>query len=249
MANRLLERKHYFHEHIFDLIDTPEKAYWLGVLYTDGCVTSNGFYTKLETKDRDWLELFKKFMNAEHPLLRGQGTWFISIGSKYLNETLHQYGIIPNKTYDYFIPVYIPKGELESHYWRGCMDGDGCIGYYPTVQSIHQRCRVILCNKNAEFLELIKKFFIGLGYKSYIALKHSKNSDYYHWSYGPRPAYLAKEVLDVLYKDSSIDIRLERKYNTYMKICEAAKELSYVNRKPRGANLAKALVQINDVRS
>lgn len=234
MANNLLSRKHYCEETIFDKIDTPSKAYWLGVLYADGYVDMRGYYTVLETKDLDWLEQFKSFMKSEHTIYKGNGTHILSIGSKYLNSSLQQYGVIPNKTYDHNIDVYVPEKELESHFWRGAMDGDGCIGYYPTVKNIHQRCRVILTNINMNFLLKIQNFFKNnYNIPSYIALKHSKNSQYYHWSYGPRPAYLTKILLDILYKDFTFDICLKRKYNKYLEVLDAAKELEYIQKKPR----------------
>jgi hypothetical protein len=58
--------------HFFDKINTEEKAYWLGFIAADGCVTDKGcLQILLSRKDRDHLELFKKHINGEHPVRDG----------------------------------------------------------------------------------------------------------------------------------------------------------------------------------
>jgi hypothetical protein len=54
-------------EHIFDCIDTEEKAYWLGFLYADGNISSNGHRLEiaLSIKDLEHLSKFKNFLNLE----------------------------------------------------------------------------------------------------------------------------------------------------------------------------------------
>ena len=52
-------------EHIFDTIDTEEKAYWLGFLFADGNVSKrdNCFEMSLAEKDKEHLEKFNNFIN------------------------------------------------------------------------------------------------------------------------------------------------------------------------------------------
>lgn len=51
-------------EHIFDSIDTEEKAYWLGFIFADGNVSKrdNTFEMTLSGKDIAHLEKFNKFV-------------------------------------------------------------------------------------------------------------------------------------------------------------------------------------------
>lgn len=58
-------RKYKVNEDYFKLIDTEEKAYWLGFLYADGCVTQATKYSKrlqvnLSIKDINHLEILRK---------------------------------------------------------------------------------------------------------------------------------------------------------------------------------------------
>ena len=50
-------------EDIFEDINTPEKAYWLGVMYSDGFIAktkyTNKFGISVAEKDKVWLEKFK----------------------------------------------------------------------------------------------------------------------------------------------------------------------------------------------
>ena len=58
------------------MIDTEEKAYWLGFIYADGYIinsikgkTSDAFGITLQEKDKGHLEKFKKSINSNHPIL------------------------------------------------------------------------------------------------------------------------------------------------------------------------------------
>lgn len=60
------QNKTKFNENIFDLIDTEEKAYWLGFIYADGYVSSsnNQFELSLQGSDVEHLNKFNKFMEC-----------------------------------------------------------------------------------------------------------------------------------------------------------------------------------------
>lgn len=55
-----------FNENIFDVIDSEEKAYWLGFLFADGYISSskNTIELSLALKDKEHLEKFAKFMGG-----------------------------------------------------------------------------------------------------------------------------------------------------------------------------------------
>ena len=54
-------------ESCFEIIDNPDKAYWLGVMYSDGYISkatkyTNSFGLSVSEKDLEWVEKFKKFL-------------------------------------------------------------------------------------------------------------------------------------------------------------------------------------------
>ena len=56
--------KYYYNKHFFDVIDTEEKAYWLGFMYADGYITSKSFRIglSLAIKDIEHLRKFNAFL-------------------------------------------------------------------------------------------------------------------------------------------------------------------------------------------
>ena len=54
---------------IFENIDTPEKAYWLGFIAADGCVyvreKNATIRIAIKSSDKEHLEKFKKFMESD----------------------------------------------------------------------------------------------------------------------------------------------------------------------------------------
>lgn len=147
-----------FNEHIFDVIDTEEKAYWLGFIFADGSISSNPikgekkaryvFEISLKGDDSYHLEKFNKFMEYDGNNVKVSNSkcggklfkrcrWMIA--NKHLWETLNSYGCVPNKSLTLQFPdESIFKDEsLIRHFIRGYFDGDGCIsrGIHRTIVS------------------------------------------------------------------------------------------------------------------
>ena len=138
------QNKTKFDEHIFDIIDTEEKAYWLGFIFADGYISSSpldpnkksryNFELSLKLSDRTHLNKFNKFMkyNGDNIKLdnkRKRCRW--SIVNKHLWITLNNLGCIPNKSLVLKFPDknIFKSLDLIIHFIRGYFDGDGCISY------------------------------------------------------------------------------------------------------------------------
>lgn len=123
-------RRFSVNKHYFDLIDTPDKAYWLGYLGADGNVSKLAVMLKCHHHDRDILEKFKESTESQHPIVEGvnnYGSHYVSlrIHSVDMVNALHSHGIIENKTWSLTPPALPP--EFQPHYWRGMIDGDGWV--------------------------------------------------------------------------------------------------------------------------
>lgn len=204
--------KRNFNREIFNDIDTPEKAYWLGYLYADGCVEvreGEGYILQLVSKDRDIIEKFCRFIGCGHvQLIPRWMNYVYQISSKDLVYSLARYGIIPNKTYVHE-KVYIPQGDLENHFFRGLFDGDGSL-----FTGEYKNGRVIGLNVSGLNLQLLEdcKYFFGRG----SIQKVTKKADGYKWVYMGKPNESLK-LLNKIY-GSCLDnenIRMDRKWNLY----------------------------------
>ena len=71
----LTNRRYNVNHNYFDIIDTEEKAYWLGFLYADGYIrerkSGNSLEMKLSIKDKHHLELFRESINSNHIIVDG----------------------------------------------------------------------------------------------------------------------------------------------------------------------------------
>ena len=115
-------------EHYFDEIDTEEKAYWLGFLLADGCIrtNSNMLSVNLSSVDIGHLNKLRKCLKSNNRLYYQKGGTCglscLTISSKPLTKSLAAKGIVAHKKWPYKV---LPK--LRKHFWRGVVDGDGCI--------------------------------------------------------------------------------------------------------------------------
>lgn len=131
--NRLL-KEDYFSE-----IDSEEKAYFLGLIFTDGSIVKDknnkrqdSITLELIETDVEILNQFKKQVNSNSSLSykkrknRKNGTYTLSFRSNQMSSDLSKYGIVPNKTY---VTKHLPQlpEEFVIPFIRGFIDGDGSL--------------------------------------------------------------------------------------------------------------------------
>lgn len=122
-------------EDFFENIDSEEKAYFLGLLITDGTVSPSNPLIRLALTETDVqiLKDFQKVIQHDGKLSFSKGNgktkphYVINICSKQMKEDLSKYGVIPQKT-ELMTSLYKEVEEsLLPHYLRGLIDGDGYI--------------------------------------------------------------------------------------------------------------------------
>lgn len=114
-------------EEYFDIIDTNEKAYFLGLMITDGSVVGNLVSISLNILDSYILNLLSSQIMNCNPLYYSpyRTDVVMHFKSEKVVKSLSKYGIIPNKSFTAYLP-YIGE-QYMSHLIRGILDGDGWI--------------------------------------------------------------------------------------------------------------------------
>lgn len=124
-------RTHVVDHAAFDIL-TDESAYWIGFLMADGCVHSvrrtmlseRELSLSLGKIDEDHVESFRSFLKSDYPIYPDRTQRGISITSPGLCSALIRYGVVPRKS---FTARAADVLALNRHFWRGVMDGDGCL--------------------------------------------------------------------------------------------------------------------------
>ena len=120
-------------EDFFEIIDSEEKAYFLGLIITDGNVfdlkRQNGSMNINITQNDSDAYILEKFLQCVGSNRKvasdGRGCSQATVISKKMAEDLAQYGVFPNKTLFATLPLL--DDELMPHLIRGILDGDGNI--------------------------------------------------------------------------------------------------------------------------
>lgn len=140
--NRLgLKKSRYvYNKDFFEIINTEEKAYWLGFIYADGCIAynkklNNGeLVLKLQWGDYKHLQKFNKSINGNIEVkkvveeLNGKNylQCHLRVYSYKMVLDLIKHGVYINKTKILHFPKDIDN-NLMNHFIRGYFDGDGCV--------------------------------------------------------------------------------------------------------------------------
>lgn len=126
-------RKYNVDDNFFETIDSHEKAYLLGVWYSDGYLVIEGTKTKrigLDVKDTDWLVKIGQTLKSDAPLYKTAKDSIkrFKISSPKLYEDLKKLGCVERKTFLLKFPSeeQVPKEFIYS-FILGVLDGDGSI--------------------------------------------------------------------------------------------------------------------------
>lgn len=127
-----------FNESFFEKIDTQEKAYALGLLFSDGNVCfpkqeklSPSINLTQAENNSEIVFLFKDLISSKNKVLeivekRGQKKYSITVHSKKMAGDLIKCGCPPKKSLSIRFPIFDDE-NLYHHFIRGYFDGDGCI--------------------------------------------------------------------------------------------------------------------------
>ena len=212
-------------EHIFDVIDTEEKAYWLGFLWADGNIshTGNRLEVRLSIKDVKHLEKFRAFLKLENNIRigthKGHGFCHLSVRNKHLWNALKSLGCVPNKT----LILKFPKlnifkyTKLVYDFIRGYVDGDGSLYINKHRNSLETELNLV---GTLDFLSTVKHIFGDFGYIKNKTTKNWNNKAY-SLTFTSFPSRI---ICRILYENANI--YLDRKYDKFLNFCRLEEESS-----------------------
>jgi hypothetical protein len=204
-------RKNKFNERYFETIDTEDKAYFLGLIYSDGCLYKNTLSISLIHTDSYVLESLRDYIGSNSPLYllpprkeKHQFQKKFSVSSELLKKDLERLGITPKKSLILNFPnnQQVPPNLL-NHFIRGVFDGDGSIFSYERIinnkKYIESGISIISSNS------FITNLFNYLKYGNVYSTNYGKNT------------YLSiknkneiKKFIEFIYKDSTIYLKRKK---------------------------------------
>lgn len=114
----------------FKRIDTPNKAYLLGWIASDGCVTKRGFSIKIHAKDIECLNKLRDIICKELPIKvdKVRASCKLEVSSKEMSIDICGHLGIEHKKKSKCVkfPTHLDE-DLKWHFLRGLFDGDGSI--------------------------------------------------------------------------------------------------------------------------
>jgi hypothetical protein len=211
-------------EKYFENIDTENKAYFLGLILTDGCIYSYPNHTKqqlvsvtLHKDDKYLIEDFVKDIKSNKtPTSDGRGCYGINILSDIMVNDLRKYGLHERKSLTSIFPQNLPL-DMYRHFIRGLIDGDGSIAFYNRKNRKVHRKAIRFCQGNKQFLEDMISFLHNQLDVSIVTI--TKEKEHLYSCYWNRNSDL-KKLIHYLYDDSNIFmIRKKERCDLIMQEC------------------------------
>jgi hypothetical protein len=192
-----------------------EKAvyYWAGFLAADGWIEKerNRVGLALQAQDYKHLEKFKNAVESGHDIcpFMNNTAFRIRFNSEQMVKDLEsKFNITQAKTFTYKMPEF-EEPHLFLEFMRGYIDGDGHL-----EKSASKRVALHLCSANRNFLEEYVELcgiLINRIIPQKITLQNNKKGSVYTIRFNLDDS---KDILSLLYANSTEKTRLDRKYDT-----------------------------------
>lgn len=207
-------------KHYFDEIDTPNKAYILGLLYADGCnhTLHNSITLVLQAEDIQVIERVKqeleyegniRFSAKDKPQYKDK--YILCINDEYMSNQLNKIGMVNNKSLILEFPKCVPM-NLINHFVRGYFDGDGCIYLNKEIRKTE------ICIVGT--FDMVKRMHdIAVLMNCSCSICHPKQSGESNtYTLRVNGYHNVKNFMNWMYDNA--DIKMERKYNKYLEVVE-----------------------------
>lgn len=152
-----INRKGYYYT--FEKINNQFDAYYLGLLLTDGYITTRGTDVGLDLVDKDCISFLSNGIGKKYNVIKKyrsneQNRYRLIVSGKELVNNLQRYGVVKNKTFTLEGPQLLPEEEKFIPYIiRGIIDGDGTVS--PTSYGAPQFFIYTASEKFADWLVYI----------------------------------------------------------------------------------------------
>lgn len=221
-----ISKKNRGNQHFFDIINTEEKAYWLGFIYADGYIiggkTNSELGIELNYKDVEHLNKFNSIFNNYYKVTKKIKTYdaidrlnnkpisnrvgemcLIRIYSKSICDGLIKNNVVPGKTYSSIYPMINDK-KLFLDFLRGYIDGDG--SYSIKKVKNHKYPRITIQGNNKECFE-----YISNRLKKEFNIASSIYSDRQYFKFEIHKTKDCMELINLMYDNANI--YLDRKFD------------------------------------
>lgn len=191
---------------------SPEMAYVLGLLITDGNVSNNGTIS-LCMNEKELIEKVAKTMGAEHkiaPSKHQKGLFIFHFARAGMVKDLGALCVVPRKSMIVKFPI-VPEPFL-TDFIRGVFDGDGSV--YFNRHSKKHPVQTKFVSSSKEFIEKLESVLRKLGLPARtIYGQPTKNGITHMFRYGHKDS---EKLFAVMYKDTGNSLFLARKYNKFL---------------------------------
>ena len=234
-------QKKNFNINYFDIIDSEDKAYWLGFSWSDGNILKRNregrreeycFKLALSQTDQEHLEKFREYLKGDFKILNYKTKGFcdedkyhttaeIRLYNKHFCQNLYNnYNLVPYRTDIDWIKQKVP-GYLLNHFIRGVFDAEGNVSHYFCEGTEKIIVSFTTTNTINEFINeyLFENQICNSILKPHIRHKDGDGNCITKSYCG---FYQGVRVLDFLYEGATI--YLNRKYCKYLEIKESEKQ-------------------------
>lgn len=210
-----------YNKDFFKEIDSELKAYLLGYLVADGCITiehrknkPNNPIRRVQFQpsidDYQVIKLMRDSIAPENKLTvvkskrenRKDTVKLRLANTSLVYDLMNIHKIYPRKTYDKDFRFPNMKKEFKRHFIRGYMDGDGYFG---------KKHFSMICNSEHFLKDILYEFLSEIpDLKYYIYKENRKHTEYYSLHFSVNKITRIK-LFNFLYKDCNF--KLDRKYD------------------------------------
>lgn len=186
--------------------ESPSKYYWMGFISADGSINSSSLAIELASTDEEHLEKFLEWCKSNSPITRrvnngGHEASKVSIHSRELVGLFEEMGMYMDGRKTTSTADFVPE-EFLGHYIRGYVDGDGSVSFHKSGQ--------IYLSVSSNSLEIVQTI------RDFVSSKNKIQDYKTYYRFTTLGNNRAVRALDLIYKNSTKETRLDRKYNNYL---------------------------------
>ncbi len=140
---------------------TPNFAYAIGLIATDGNLSNDGRHIDFTSKDLQLIRTFKKSLSINNAIgrkARGgeveRKYYRVQFGDRNFYDFLNNIGLYSAKSKS-ISSLKVPK-KYFADFLRGCIDGDGNINIFKHPESTEVQLKIRIFSASRDFLEWIE---------------------------------------------------------------------------------------------